>query len=38
MRKRIWPGNPKCSFCDQLETRDDFFYHCALVKVVWGII
>ena len=26
MKKRKWGGNPRCSFCDQLETRNHLFF------------
>src|SRR3954467_9985643 len=38
MKKRKWPGNPKCSFCNQVETRDHLFFNCVSSQVVWGSI
>ena len=38
LKKRNCPGNPACSFCDQLETANHLFFGCSNAKVVWGTI
>lgn len=35
MRKRKWPGNPTCSFCNEVETSQHLFFMCPVAKIVW---
>lgn len=37
MLKRNWNGDPKCRFCDSLETTEHLFFQCPTARVVWGI-
>ena len=38
IRKKKWPGNPTCSFCDQVETVDHLFFTCPVAKVTWNVL
>ena len=38
MRHRKWPGNPVCSFCQQIETSQHLFFECSVARVVWRSI
>jgi hypothetical protein len=38
MKKRNWPGAPRCSFCNLLESNNHLFFTCKIVRVVWGIL
>ncbi|TVU50202.1 hypothetical protein EJB05_01564, partial [Eragrostis curvula] len=38
MVKRKWLGDPKCCFCEQLESADHLMFDCCVMKVVWGVI
>ena len=33
-----WPGNPYCSFCNEVETSQHLFFTCPVAKVVWQSI
>ena len=34
MKKRAWPGNPCCSFCNQLETTPHLLFLCPVSRVI----
>ncbi|XBH74813.1 hypothetical protein VPH35_101691 [Triticum aestivum] len=38
MSKRKWPGNPYCSFCNQVETVQHLFFTCPVARIVWRSI
>ena len=38
MKKRAWPGNPCCSFCNQLETTSHLLFLCPVSRVVWRTV
>uniref|UniRef100_A0A8I7B9N1 Reverse transcriptase domain-containing protein n=1 Tax=Hordeum vulgare subsp. vulgare TaxID=112509 RepID=A0A8I7B9N1_HORVV len=37
-RKRQWHGDPKCSFCDELESAQHLFFGCSVAKIVWRMV
>ena len=38
MKKRNWPGNPRCSFCRSVETSQHLFFTCPVARVTWRTI
>jgi hypothetical protein len=34
MRKKDWLRNPKCSFCENIETQNHLFFTCSIAKSV----
>ncbi|XBI75353.1 hypothetical protein VPH35_068732 [Triticum aestivum] len=38
MRRRKWAGNPKCSFCNEVETSQHLFFTCPVARVVWRTV
>ena len=38
MKKRNWPGNPRCSFCRSVETSQHLFFTCPVARVAWRTI
>uniref|UniRef100_A0A8R7UQF7 Reverse transcriptase zinc-binding domain-containing protein n=1 Tax=Triticum urartu TaxID=4572 RepID=A0A8R7UQF7_TRIUA len=38
MKERRWPGDPKCSFCDNTESSRHLFFTCPVAKVVWHCV
>lgn len=37
-KKRQWPNDPRCSFCDKLETARHLLFLCLVSTVVWRTI
>ena len=35
MRRRKWPGNPCCSFCNEVESSQHLFFTCPVAKCLW---
>lgn len=38
MKERKWPGDPKCSFGDNIESSRHLFFTCPVAKVVWHCV
>uniref|UniRef100_A0A8R7R5F4 Reverse transcriptase zinc-binding domain-containing protein n=1 Tax=Triticum urartu TaxID=4572 RepID=A0A8R7R5F4_TRIUA len=38
MKERKWPGDPKCSFCDNIESSRHLFFTYPVAKVVWRCV
>ena len=38
MKKRLWPGEPCCSFGDKLETAQHLLFLCPVSRVVWRTV
>jgi hypothetical protein len=38
MKNRNWPGSPRCSFCNLLESNNHLFFTSKIARVVWGIL
>uniref|UniRef100_A0A8I6WXF2 Reverse transcriptase zinc-binding domain-containing protein n=1 Tax=Hordeum vulgare subsp. vulgare TaxID=112509 RepID=A0A8I6WXF2_HORVV len=38
MRKRQWQGDPKCSFCNELESARHLFFGCSVARIVWRTV
>lgn len=38
LRKRNWNGDPRCAFCDDIETISHLFFSCPVAKVIWSIV
>jgi hypothetical protein len=38
MKKRQWPGEPTCYFCEQDETVNHLLFECSVAKSVWAIV
>ena len=38
MRRKKWPGNPVCSFCQHIETSQHLFFECSIARVIWRAI
>lgn len=38
MKRKNWPGNPVCSFCNNVETANHLFLSCLVARVIWRSI
>ncbi|XBI06126.1 hypothetical protein VPH35_134178 [Triticum aestivum] len=38
MKKRLWPGDSCCSFCDQPETTQHLMFLCPISRMVWRTV
>ena len=38
MKKRNWAGNPRCSFCREVETSQHLFFTCHVARVAWRTV
>ena len=38
MKKRNWSGNPRCSFCRDIETSQHLFFTCPVARVIWRTV
>uniref|UniRef100_A0A8I6Y2N0 Reverse transcriptase zinc-binding domain-containing protein n=1 Tax=Hordeum vulgare subsp. vulgare TaxID=112509 RepID=A0A8I6Y2N0_HORVV len=38
MRKIQWQGDPKCSFCNELESAQHLFFGCSVARIVWRTV
>lgn len=36
--KGNWGGDPKCAFCDEIETISHLFFGCSVAKVIWSAV
>ncbi|XBH85906.1 hypothetical protein VPH35_073703 [Triticum aestivum] len=38
MKKGNWSGNPRCSFCRDIESSQHLFFTCPLARVIWRTV
>lgn len=38
LRTRNWNGDPRCVFCDDIETVSHLFFTCHVARVIWSIV
>lgn len=38
MKRKKWPGNPVCSFCNNVETASHLFFTCPVARVAWRAV
>lgn len=38
LRKRKWQGDPRCVFCNDIESSSHLFFTCPIAKIIWSIV